>query len=310
MKGYEQGNLLPGQYFNDEFFNINYTFISNDYLPKDAEGLPDYEAFLERSGMLLPEVIRKKLGQVGLWEQMLTVALYNAQSQGNDPQGMAGLLDYCIHKAPEHLQPAIFRALSNLALVNAEGVVDGKGIYNFLRDKAGDTWLEPLFENPLLLINLVAEDGPVQYGNFAVLDRPESLLDRCFKEIMATPSDQLGFTHFGIFLLNAMDPPEQVLSPDLKPESVIRHMLQGLDGYSLPASTQEFRSEHMNDAALQGCKYVIKTLMARYELDYRALKGISSLGVRVLVEAGLDKRQLPRMNNHDKSRLLSEELGL
>lgn len=326
MKGLEQNDLLPGQYFNDEFFNINDRLISNDYLPLDADGAPNYEVFLERSGMLLAEVARKKLGQIGLWEQMLAVAMLDDSSQRDDTQGIAGLFDYCIHNAPDHLREAIFSGFATMTMVAADGIIkEGMDMYQFLHEKVTDTWLAPLLDSPLLLINLVAEEQVIDFSNesqglklpppqhiydFHVLNSPETLLDRCLKEIMATAPEQLGASHFRIFLLGEWNPPSQVLSPELKPELVIKHMLQGLEHFSIHESAEDFRDEDTNKFPLKGCDYVIKTLASRYDLDYKALTGISSLGVRVLVEAGLDKRKLPRMNHRDKGHLISEELGL
>ena len=309
MKAYEKGNLPPGQYFNDEFFNINATFLTDDYLPKDASG-PRFDAVLERSGMLMDEVARKKLGAVGLWEQMLAVAKFDKENNVSDNQGMSGLLNYCIHSAQVHMRPAIFRGLSSMTLVNAEAVNDGVGMYNFLMEKVTDTWLEPLLDNPLLLINLVAEDRAIQYGGYSVLDNPETLLDRCLKEIMATPPNQLGASHFRIFLLDKMSPPEQVLPADIKPERIIRHMLLGLESFAVPESVEDLRDKETNEFPFKGCNYVIKTLARHHEFDYQVFKGLGSRSIRVLVEAGLDKRKLPRMNNRDKGHLISEELGL
>lgn len=274
--------------------------------------------------MLLPEVARKKMGEVGLWEQMLAVASYDEKANFDDAQGMGGLLNYCINDASDHLKPAILRALANMALVSIRGVDDGIGLYNFLRTKVGNTWLEPLIDSPLLMINMIAEEGkvdlrsrqnlnatPEQQGRgIRALISPETLLDRCLKEIMATAPNELGASHFRIFLLEELHPPKQVLSPGIQPEQVIKHMLQGLESFSIPASAESLRGEATSDSAMNGCNYVIKTLASRYELDYQAFKGLGSLSIRALVEAGLDKRKLPRMNNRDKGHLISGELGL
>jgi hypothetical protein len=324
MKAYDQGSLKPSEFFDAEFFNKNDALGTDDYIPKDAEGLPDYATFLVRSGMLLPEVSRKKMGEIGLWEQMLDVAKYDEGLGFDDRPGMSGVLHYCLNNANDQLKPSIFRAFANMAMVNIRGVDDGLGLYNFLRNKTFNTWLAPLFDSPLLLINMIAEQGkvdlrtrqdfkatPEQRGvGISVLNNPETLLDRCLKEIMATTPNEMGASHFRVFLLEKLNPPKQVLCKDLQPEQVIKHMLQGLEGFSVHESTEWLRSSDTHESAVNGCNYVIKTLAGLYDLDYAAFKGLGSSSVKVLVEAGLDKRKLPRMNGRDKGRVLSEELGL
>jgi hypothetical protein len=66
----------------------------------------------------------------------------------------------------------------------------------------------------------------------------------------------------------------------------------------------------VDDLVLRGCNYVIDTLAKRFEFDYMAFSGLNSNSVRVLAEAGLDKRRLPRMNVRDRGHLVSQELGL
>jgi hypothetical protein len=325
MAGYDQNTLRTGEFFDDQYFNINNVLTTDDFIPKDATGLPRFELFLQRSGMLLSEVARKKLGEVGLWEQMLAVAKFDQGAGWDEDQGMAKLFSFCINEASEQLRPAIFRALSTMAYVTAQGVDDGIGMYKFLRKNVTDTWLEPLLRSPLLLINLVADEqfisfdsdipdpnlSPKQhYYDIAVLDNPETLFDRCLKEIMATPADQLGASHFRVFLLDELRPPVQELSPDLVPEQVIKHMLEGLESFCIHESLEALRQEETNDVPFQGCNYVIKRLESRYELDYKAFEGLGSRSIRTLVEAGLDKRRLPRMNSRDKGHVISEELGL
>jgi hypothetical protein len=210
--------------------------------------------------------------------------------------------------------------MASMALMSIRGVDDGIGLYKFLREIVDDTWLERLIDSPMLLINMVAEEGNIDLSNnpkseelireFPALINPETLLDRCLKEIMATAPEELGSSHFRIYLLEELNPPKQVLSPDLQPEQVIKHMLKGLESFSIDEKLEWLRTDDTRDSAVSGCNYVIKTLAGLCELDYTAFKGLGSSSVRVLVEAGLDKRKLPRMNGRDKGHLISEELGL
>jgi hypothetical protein len=120
----------------------------------------------------------------------------------------------------------------------------------------------------------------------------------------------MGASYFQLYHLADTDMPEPVFSAGFRPEPIIVHMLKGFEHLSL----RDIRSHHkglvVDDLVLRGCNYVIDTLAKRFEFDYMAFSGLNSNSVRVLAEAGLDKRRLPRMNVRDRGHLVSQELGL
>lgn len=314
MKGMEQGLLDDTlESFMSEC-NFNSTVDNDNYVPRDALGVR-YDLFLERSGMLLPEVARKKIGNILLWEDMLDVAKNNGEG------GMAGLLKYCIHDAPKHLRPAIFKGLSGISLQTSD--YDGYSIFNFFKKSVADTWLEPIAENPQFIVSVLGCHHPLTLNEAffpnstwqGELDHPDlaqasGILQRCLETMMNVPIDEMGASHFQIHLIESFDFTHQTFSKGFKPEPILIHLFKGFESYSLPETRGLQRDFRLDDAALKTCLYVTKTLESHFELDYKAFERLSSNCIRLLAEAGLDKRRLPRMNNRDRGHLVSQELGL
>jgi hypothetical protein len=75
----------------------------------------------------------------------------------------------------------------------------------------------------------------------------------------------------------------------------------------------EFEFEEKEDIqmiSMAGCKAVMQRLAKSSHINYSAFKNLRSDQVAVLVEAGLDIRKLPNMNNRDRGRALDIEMGL
>jgi hypothetical protein len=288
----------------------------HDYIPTNENG-PQYDLFLERSGMLLPGVIGKKIGGLSLWEDFLeSASRFNTISK---------LLDYCVSTPDERLKAFIKNGLKNLTLDSDDFYENGVQPYFTLCNMVKGTWLESLADDPKLLINLISDEPyeeayvswqivkdpskkPIE--EFVNLIKNKGTLDYWLKEIMAVKPNELTLSHFKIFLLEQIDLPEQVITLPFSPEKIIKHMLAGLEQFTMPDAEKTEAKTLVDEQAYKGCVYLVKALSRRYELDYTALNGIGSLGIRALAEAGLDKRRLPKMNYRDKGILVSAELGL
>jgi hypothetical protein len=140
--------------------------------------------------------------------------------------------------------------------------------------------------------------------------QPEAVFEHCLNALLDVPPDEMGASYFQLYHLADTDMPTPVFSEGFRPEPILVHMLKGFEHLSLGDLRSEHKGLVVDDLVLKGCRYVIKTLAKRFEFDYTAFSELSSKSVRVLAEAGLDKRQLPKMNRRDKGQLISEELGL
>ena len=320
MKALEAGDdefpPLKGKYYALNDFKRDSSFDA--YLPRDESG-PRYDLYLERSGMLLPEVITKKIHPMTLWEDMVSHARV-----GNG-LGLSGLLNYCIDGAPFRFKPSIEKALQSMCGSGKDFFKSSFWQYNFLEKRIKGTWLEAHVFTPMLLINLVSDDDfenvleklreqgvdyTYQADDFVDLVKTPNTLNQWLADIMASEPQALGLSHFQIYHLERYQLPMQILSDHWQPEVIILHVLKGLELFVTNDSDQNLPKRQLDAQAFQGCVYVAKTLASRHELDYKAFSGVSSMSIRVLAEAGLDKRRLPRMNNRDKGILVLQEMGL
>lgn len=315
MKSMEKG-LADLTSLDEKCYRLTAWSNCHDFIPLSENG-PQYKAFLERSGMLLPGVIGKKIGGLTLWEDFLEA------SSRLDP--ISKLLDYCIHQPAERLKAPIASGLKSLTLESDDFYENGVQPYFTLCHKTKGTWLASLTDDPKLLINMISnepyEDAYVSWQilkepskktleEFVRLIKSPGTLDHWLKEIMAVEPHDLGLSHFKIFLLEHMDLSDQVITLPFTPEQIITHMMTGLESFARPDAVKTEGKTMVDEQAYRGCVYLAKELASRYELDYTALKVTGSLGIRALAEAGLDKRRLPRMNYRDKGILVSAELGL
>lgn len=318
MKNMEQGTVAPDYRINTDCYNISSVQETDEHLPTDTSGIR-YDLYLQRSGMLLPEVARKKIGNVTLWEDMLDVAM------ADDDQGMSGLFNYCIKHAPEHLRPAIYRGLAGMTLACSGYLTDGLGLFKYFKAKTAGTWLEPISHNPLFINSLLGDGHLLTLNKIIVATNSaaepkiplqssqaqlSTVLERFLTLIMNKPIDEIGSSEFQIAMLEKQALPEQVFSENFRAEQAILHMLKALESFTLPEKVGTLRHNDLDEAALNSCAYVARTLANHVELDYWAFAGLSSSSIRVLAEAGLDKRKLPRMNTKDRGILVSQELGL
>ena len=317
MEKMKQVTAQEDEFFSEDTFSFNGSLSSDEFQIRDATGIR-YDLFLERSGMLLPEVASKKIGPIALWENMLDVA------KDEEDTGMGGLFKYCINNPQEHLRPGIYRGLSGMALASSIYMHDGYGLYKALDSQVAGSWLEPISQNLPLIISLMGTDNQFTPRNLAIALQErlcienhgvpvkvqhKTLLEHCLQAILDVPVEELGVSHFQIYLLGTAEMPEPEFSAGFRPEPIIVHMLKGLEHLSLPES-DTLRAPVIDEFMAMGCTFVTKTLAKHFHLDYQAFSGIGSKGVRVLAEAGLDKRRLPRMNVRDRGHVVSQELGL
>lgn len=287
--------------------------VHESQLPHDARG-PRIDWFLDRSGMLLPAVTTKALGYFNPWEDLV-----HAASQKNCRPVIEQIMHFCLDNPPPALRPGIEHGLRGMTVASSENITDGLGIHVYLQQTLKGTWLEPVLSSDVLKLNLLGSNDGMNViaklnGNFdednSLWEDQARLGERVFQEICATPADRIGVAHFDAvgYLGRIVGP--QDYSPALAREKTLVHLLSGLQRVlgKEQLSTEEI--DEVREFAIERCKTAVRLLGHKYEFDYEGFRGLSSIGVRVLAEAGLDLRKLPRMNNRDKGRVLENDLGM
>lgn len=317
ISGYAKENEGRSGAPDRELSTILHSFIPKvvheSQLPHDSHG-PRIDWFLDRSGMLLPAVTTKALGYFNLWEDLV-----HAASQKNCRPVIEQIMHYCLDNPPPALRPGIEHGLRGMTVASSLNITDGLGMHVYLQQNLKGTWLEPVLSSDVLKLNLLGSNDEVNAiaklnGNFdeddSLWEDQARLGERVFQEIAQTPIDHIGVAHFDAvgYLGRVVGP--QDYSPSLAREKTLVHLLSGLKRVlgKEKLSTEEI--DEVREFAIERCKTAVRLLGHNYEFDYEGFRGLSSIGVRVLAEAGLDLRKLPRMNNRDKGRVLENDLGM
>lgn len=282
-------------------------------LPHDEKG-PRIDWFLDRSGMLLPAVTTKALGYFNMWEDLVF-----AVSQRRCEPVLQKIMEYCLDNPPLALRPGIEHGLRGMTVASSEHITDGLSVHVYLHKNLKGTWLEQLVKSDVLQLNLLGSDdtidviaklNPNSEENGSLWNDQDRLGERVFREILGTPAERIGVAHF-----DAVGYLERVIGPqdyscDLPREKVLSHLLQGLSHLLGKEGLCTEEIDEVREFAVKNCKNAVRLLGAGYEFDYQAFRGVPSAGARVLAEAGLDLKKLPRMTNRDRGRVLENDLGM
>lgn len=285
---------------------------AKDY-PKDDSGIR-YDWLLERSGMLLPEVIKKTLGAISLWEELVWI--------GTPPgygEVQKGFVDYCIDKAPLEQRPMIKRGLQSMILETSH-ISDGAPLLDWMRERFAGTFLAEVSSSIVLQVNMIrgetnaakaVSESPASFNRLA--GKENLILQGLCNEIGLVSFQEMGMAHFkALAFLGRADFPLPIQTVDAKfgRESFLCHVLEGIKNF---APVSKFENEQQAEnyrAATLGVEVSVKLLSAHGEFDYKAFSGLDSRSASILAVAGLDLKRLPKMTIRDKGRVLEQDLGM
>ena len=300
----------PPLEFSARMHNFMEWVTAEHHLPHDASGIR-YDWFLERSGMLLPVVTRKSLGNFTLWEDLLDMA---ANMPGN--AAIQGLMDYCINDAPVSMRPAIYNGFRSMKIDCVENLDNGDPMIEFMQKHFTGTWLEPLTIDPLLKLNLIGRDRAF---SIHIAEHPELFaelqnrsgehINNLYRSLSAMPPSDFGYEVFSALPYFIRHP--KSLDPAFDREAFVAHALNGLDSYLGVENTVLFEDkDKIHEYSIDTCLRLIKSFVDPVTVDYSKFKGVSSRSILLLKQAGLDIKRLPAMNNRDRGRALEMEIGL
>jgi hypothetical protein len=289
-----------------------FSAINNEnHLPRDESG-PRYDWFLDRVGMLLPAVTNKSLGYFSFWEDLVILA-----SKPGDTH-VHRLMDYCVDNPPLSLRPGILNGLRSMSMRSTEDT-DGMALLLFLKNKLTGTWLEPILQNDIFKMNLLAHVDPYS-RNSKIAHYPdvigslgvdqEHLAERVFAEILEMPPENISLAYFDAIGQSRAIKGDQVISQGFDREAFLSHLLKGAKcflGYNRVKSKD---LKEIRDIINYRCRQAFAMLSQDHQLDYGKFQDLHSEGIRFLVEQGFDRRRLPRMAPRDRGILLEDELGM
>jgi hypothetical protein len=293
-------------------FDYMFYVMDTEYLPMDGSGIR-YDWFLERNGFLLPGITQKSLGNFTHWEDLIYLTQeYPQQSI------FSGILDYCIHSAPDSMKPAIRSGLKSMMVDNSTYIDEPEGFMEFLVDKFEGTWLDGLSLDLVLQINMagstksdallyeyIQANAEVFQGMIGDLSESACAI---LRNLSARPADEFSLADF--HALPYLIKHASTVDASISLESCILNLLRGQDWLMGSAELEFEDKDDIERISMAGCKAVMQRLAKSSHIDYAAFKGLRSDQMAALVEAGLDIRKLPKMNNRDRGRTLDMEMGL
>lgn len=283
------------------------------HFPRDDSGVR-YDWLLERTGMLLPGVIKKSLGRFSAWEEFSWIGHPPTDSSTHD-----GFVDYCVDKAPDEQKPLIKQGLLSMVLETSH-IADGSRLIDWMKVRFSDTYLEDVPRSLVLQMNLIRSDTnankaidtcPNSFPGLALYK--ETILARLCEEIFRTNAENMGLAHFTALSFierSDFDAPPQVVSESFNREALLVHVLKGLDEFIPPLTLVSDHQAGNLAKATAGVASLVRQLSRIRDFEYDGFKQLNSRGVSILAMAGLNPKHLPRMNNRDKGRLLEQDLGM
>lgn len=282
-------------------------------MPSDPSGFR-CDWLLERTGMLLPGVIRKNLGRFTLWEEFFGII-----ANYYDAKEIQRLFEDCVN-APMEIRPAIYNGFQSMMADGPKVVLNSPTVREAMQRNFTNTWLSPLLDSIVLQINMigtvatwVAEINKNRHHYPAVFRQPEKVITHLYDEIGQVLPHEIGLAQFAALSFpqrQDLSLPKQVIDPSIDREAFITHLLEGLDSFRGNPDNHTKEQRAIQNIAAQGVTTVINTLAPFGAFDYSRFKDVSSSSARFLAMAGLETKRLPNMNRRDKGQLLEDSLGL
>jgi hypothetical protein len=282
-------------------------------MPSDQSGFR-CDWLLERTGMLLPGVIRKNLGRFTLWEEFFGIV-----ANYYDAKEIQRLFEDCVN-APLAIRPAIYNGFQSMMAEGPKVVLNSPTVREAIQRNFTNTWLAPLQDSIVLQINMIgtrftkaAETIKNSHHYPAVFRQPEKIITHLYDEIGQVSPNEIGLAQFAALSFPQRQDlriPKQFIDPAIDREGFITHLLEALDSFRGDPTQHTKEQRAIQDNATEGVTSVINTLAPLGAFDYSRFKDISSSSARFLAMAGLDTKRLPAMNRRDKGQLLEESLGL
>lgn len=289
-------------------------FISDRHISRrDQLPLGCPHEFLLRSGMLSKVTYLKEIKLHGLWEELCMKA-----SNGQEECLASFILNSCKNMIDEEKTIIRYALTSMHSAALSRSYQDSSfEIYKTLHETLRESDLADVLDSTVLKINLYMRrdarastfrTAPTQEAQYlkGVVTDIDTLVSRVSQEILARPVDQLGFAHMDVFsTLVKMNAGPQIMY-GFEPEALILHLDGGIA--SMLGNRVETNKQIEEMCAGIGSAYHL--LSPNHEWDMARLVQCSSLGQKILTQAGIPIRNFPNMSRKHRGDVLEDQMGL
>lgn len=308
-QAFRLGDPKPEDYLNLEDRDL---YACSDAVPT----FPNRNAvdFLKRSGLLHPEVAKKKFHLHEAWEVIL-VDWYT----DNDAR-WGRLVESCLEKLVGEHRLAMTRALQTVIPARSGAAKNAPTgyIYDELKEKAIKLGAGDNFNSVVMQLNFLPTMPVVNKQYIAgtthfddLLNEPTTILSKVVSELKGADADDFALAHFtALGQITTLGFVDQDLR-GFDPNAFTLKVLKAYEAFSTPEGVYASDDKLKNDElAREGAKSLVSLLMRTHDFDHSAFRVLGSRGVSILASAGLDQSKLPRMTGRDLGRVFGEDLGL
>ncbi|WP_274644437.1 hypothetical protein [Pseudomonas serbica] len=308
-----QGKLASKQYDGSitlpehDFSSILYRLEKPSHLPNN-----NMMDFLQRSGMLTSHVAKKDTVLYAMWELLLERSIHGEKV----PEA---LVDYCaVHPNPA-TRATVKRALLSLTENPWVMLPEPEVLLPFLQKKFTGKDFAPVHESAILLLNIVPEDDAESMlasvhhlpSYQKLLINPELILAKIAKEIMEIPAGDLGFSQLSAFRkMSCFQFPVQQIQ-GFTPEVLVNHVLDGLASYCTPNHVAgQSNKPGLDRDAQNGLKSLVQMLTLSHTLDCNQFADRSLAEKRLLIDGGINVKDMKGLSLPELGQLFSQDLNL
>jgi hypothetical protein len=306
-RAFDEGTTTPEDFFDQENTEL---FVNSSAVPT----LPNQSItdFISRSGLLTPEVARKKFFRHEAWETMFV------DWHTNNNERWLPVFEFCIKSLTGEPRKAMIRALHSLVPNDVTDNASVGYVYQELMDKTARWGIGDIGHSVVMKLNYLPS-VPVPdkrlikdtHSFDELLSAPHTILGQVAEELEDVDADDFALAHFCAFKqIENLGYLQQDLS-SFDPNSFTLKVMRAYESFSTPVGVYANDGKlALDKIARDGAKALVSMILREHDFDHTAFRHLESRSVAILASAGLDKSKLPRMTITDLGQVFGEDLGL
>jgi hypothetical protein len=302
LAGVYQNSAYAQHLSPDDFGAVIERVMTLDDLPNRS-----IAEFIDRSGMLNEGVITKRLDRHAHWELLM-----ERLCSGSDIASQ--IFEYLCAVTDKKQQASVLKAV--LSLESCSTRLTPAKVMRQLSWLPESCYLRAALSSNILKINLLdsnyweAEEPLLKNGSYSeLLSRPELILSKVAKEILAIKPAQMGFSHFTAFArMSFMNLQPQVI--DFRPEALLNHLFDAYDMFKKPEKCTGLEVKTIDDLAMTGIETALILIAREHTLDPEVFNHRSAEEKVMMVKAGVNPKGFTGFDGKHKSQILEDAMGL
>lgn len=270
--------------------------------------------FAQRMGFFSEVLASKRLSAHGHYESLLEHAYASDAC-------WKGSLEFYFKRLPPPQKEAFIRGFeTSIPCLTPDGL-DNASVsyaYQWLIDETSKWEVSEPLDSVTMKLNYLPTVHVTKASSYIsdttafndLLESPQDSYARLAHEIAGLAPEQFCLAHFHAFLqIERQGYPQH--TEEIDPHEMSLRALQALDHFCLAEGLKLAEKKHKVDQiARNGVRALIKELVRTHDFDHSIFKEQSSRNVALLVEAGLDPRQLPKMKHTDMAKAFTAAMGI